>query len=311
MVKSMTAYGRSLRHSSLGKWLIEVHSVNKRSLDFNVLISKDLFQFDLEIRKKIALFFKRGQVTVKVSLYPSETCFDLTQHEEPLRLMKEGMEKVCEKIGCSFEGITFPFLYEEMKASSCSSLLRERETVKEELMLGIEEALSACAKMKEAEGSALSEAFKVHSASLKNFLCEVQGKVEGLEGRYRKKILDKLQDFKEITAEDKDRVLREVFFYTEKADITLIKGVDCCIRSKKPDYLVTLNRRKYFRCIIHPVQNVSQKKCILHSGKHSNIVCCISVQFSAQFVCPSKNISTTDNDSYPKSLITNFLYSIC
>ncbi len=220
MVRSMTAYGRSMRQSSLGKWIVEVHSVNKKSLDFNVLIPKDLFQFDLDIRKRLSQSFKRGQVTVKVCFYPSGSCFDLKERVDSLRLMKEGMEKACQEVGCSLEEITFPFLYEEMKASSCSSLLRERETVKEELMLGLEEALSACAKMKEAEGSALSEAFKVHSASLKNFLCEVQGKVEGLEERYRKKILDKLQDFKEITAEDKDRVLREVFFYTEKADIT-------------------------------------------------------------------------------------------
>ena len=220
MVKSMTAYGRSLRQSSLGKWLIEVHSVNKKSIDFNILIPKDLFQFDLEIRKKIALFFKRGQITVKISFYPCESCCDLNQRIQTLRLMKEEMEKACKEIGCSTEEISFPFLYEEMKVSSSSALLTEKETVKEELMLGLEEALEACVKMKKAEGSALSEAFKNHISDLKKSLHSIEEKVEGLEERYRKKILDKLQDFKEITAEDKDRVLREVFFYTEKADVT-------------------------------------------------------------------------------------------
>jgi uncharacterized protein (TIGR00255 family) len=220
MVKSMTAYGRSLRQSSLGKWLIEVHSVNKKSIDFNILIPKDLFQFDLEIRKKIALLFKRGQITVKISLYPCESCCDLNQRIQTLCFLKKEMEKACKEVGCATEEISFPFLYEEMKAFSSSALLIETEQVKEELMSGLEEALEACVKMKKAEGLALSEACENHIFDLKKFLHSIKEKVQGLEERYRKKILDKLQDFKEITAEDKDRVLREVFFYIEKSDIT-------------------------------------------------------------------------------------------
>ncbi len=41
-----------------------------------------------------------------------------------------------------------------------------------------------------------------------------------MEERYRKKILDKLEDYKEILLDDRDRVLREVFFFVEKSDVT-------------------------------------------------------------------------------------------
>lgn len=214
----MTAYGRSQRLSSLGKWLVEIHSVNKKTLDFNVFMPKDLMQFDLEVRKWASAVLKRGQVTVKIFLYPNEAVFDMKAQVPYLKSMKEEMEKACLTIGCSTDDISFPFLYEQVKSVS-SNLLKEEDLIREDLRNGVEEALLGFMKMKEAEGSSLDEAFKKHLAVLKQLLNQIESRLVGAEDRCKKKILDKLKDFKEITSEDQERVLREVFFYAEKADV--------------------------------------------------------------------------------------------
>ncbi|MES2199259.1 MAG: DUF1732 domain-containing protein [Chlamydiota bacterium] len=220
MIKSMTAYGRSLYLSSLGKWLIEIHSVNKKSLDFNMLMSRDLLRFDIEVRKHLSSFCKRGHVTVKIFLHPNPSSFFSGGQVEYLRSMKQGMEKVCVDLGCSLGGITFPFLYEQMESLSALDFSKQEEEVKKDLFIGLEEALKDYMKMKEAEGSSLSVAFEKHLNTIESLLEQVENRAKGSLEKRRVKILDRLKDFKEITDGDQERVLREVFLYVEKSDIT-------------------------------------------------------------------------------------------
>lgn len=215
----MTAYGRSVRSSSLGKWLIEVYSVNKKTLDFNIFIPKDLLQFDLEIRKTLSKFMRRGQVTVKVSFCQSRPAFEIMQQIEYLKSMKKEMEKACKELDCSNEEITFPFLYEQVRELICVDLSKQEGELWSDLQSGLEEAIQGCMKMRQVEGASLAEAFQKNLAILEQLLAQVKEQLVGIEDRYRKKILEKLQSYKELMEEDRERVLREVFFYAEKSDV--------------------------------------------------------------------------------------------
>ena len=112
MIKSMTAYGRSIYTSSLGQWSVEIHSVNKKILDFTIIMSKDLLRFDLDVRRHVSNFCKRGQVTVKIIIHSNPKTFFSTGQIEYIRSLKQGMEKACLELGLSTDGINFPFLYE-------------------------------------------------------------------------------------------------------------------------------------------------------------------------------------------------------
>ncbi len=220
MIRSMTAYGRSLKLSALGQWLVEIHSVNKKNLDFNVVMSKELLRFDPEVRKYLSSFCKRGQVAVKIFLTPDPVTFFTEGRIEYLRSVKLGMEKACKELGCACHEITFPFLYEQMHAATGANLSGREEEIREDLFSVMKLAVAEYEKMKCAEGSHLSEALEKHLSCLEELLGQIRGSVDGSSERRRKKILDKLKEFKEITEEDRERVLREVFLYVEKSDIT-------------------------------------------------------------------------------------------
>lgn len=215
MIRSMTAYGRALSSSSLGKWVVEIHSVNKKGLDFNLFMSREFLQFDLEIRKWLSAHIRRGQVTVKVFFQPEGSSLGLFR----LQSLKQEMEKMALELDFPLDQITFPFLYEEAKAVP-KNLEREESQILVDLKDVMEKALDHFVKMREEEGKALKIAFETHLDVLQTLLLEVESRIVGIEERCRKKILEKLQEFKEVFQEDKDRVLREVFFYTEKSDVT-------------------------------------------------------------------------------------------
>ena len=68
MIKSMTAYGRATKSTSIGQWVLEFHSVNRKLLDINIHVPKELLRFDIEIRKWVAALIFRGLITIRIHL---------------------------------------------------------------------------------------------------------------------------------------------------------------------------------------------------------------------------------------------------
>ena len=66
MIKSMTAYSRCSKTTSDGRYTLELHSVNRKIIDFAIYLPKDLLQFDLDLRKWLAQDLERGQITVRL-----------------------------------------------------------------------------------------------------------------------------------------------------------------------------------------------------------------------------------------------------
>ena len=215
MIRSMTAYGRAFSSTSRGAWVVEIHSVNRKGLDFHVFMPKDFLCFDLEIRKWLSAAISRGQVTVKVSFEGEDTLKSVSR----LSSVKQSMEKMALALGFPLEQISFPLVYQEAKALSLDVQEKEKELL-EELQSVVQEALKEFLRRRESEGRALAAAFSQNLELMRSLLLEIEAKSLGIQERYQKKILEKLQEFKEVFAEDRERVLREVFFYGEKVDVS-------------------------------------------------------------------------------------------
>ena len=68
MLKSMTAYGRASLNTKVGHFTVEIQSVNRKFLEVQVVLPRELNQFDIELKKWLIPYLARGQVTVKVSV---------------------------------------------------------------------------------------------------------------------------------------------------------------------------------------------------------------------------------------------------
>lgn len=221
MVRSMTAYGRSFFLSTLGKWTAELYSVNKKTADCHIILPKQLLLFDPEIRKYLHSVFQRGYLTCKIFFTPDSSVLFSEARLERLNLIKKEMEKACRRSGCDESDISFPFLYEQMHTwSSDEDLPFPEEEMRKDLFSVLESAADAYLKGKESEGADLAKALQASLQSLLSLLSQMEGVIPVAGERKKAKLLSGLAEWKQLDAEDRDRVLREVFFYWEKSDIT-------------------------------------------------------------------------------------------
>jgi len=68
MVKSMTGYGRGELDNAVGRFIVEVRSVNSRSCNVTVKLPDNLFSLENRIYNYIRSRISRGQINVSVSL---------------------------------------------------------------------------------------------------------------------------------------------------------------------------------------------------------------------------------------------------
>jgi len=217
-MRSMTAYGRATYESPRGQWVAEVHAVNRKHVEWALFLPKELLCLDKEVRQWLFPHFKRGQVTLRVFFARKNVAWVGTNRLQLLGELKKELEGICEKIGCSKEAITLPFLME--KAEAITALPVEDKELEGDLRTVVDLAVLQCIKMKEQEGSACAAVFTQELLTIEDLLCSIRQGAAGIGERYREKIIEKLQEFKQVLAEDQERVLREVFFYTEKVDVT-------------------------------------------------------------------------------------------
>ncbi|MCX6991494.1 MAG: YicC family protein [Chlamydiae bacterium] len=221
MIKSMTAYGRSSKTTPSGRWSVEIHSVNRKFLDISLLMPKDFLAFDIDMRKVLAESLNRGQVTVKVSLVQEGISPEIVKRQvQQLRLVKQLYQQVAKELDLDAkEELTLSFLLEQRKDFTTPDSDEKEGTLKLELLATLKEALASYMKMKEVEGSALSLEIYKYLDTFKSMLTSIEKLAPEASILYKKKMLDRIQEVKEIDPQDEDRIMREVMIYAEKVDI--------------------------------------------------------------------------------------------
>ncbi len=206
-MRSMTAYGRSQIETARGRWVVEVHSVNRKMLDIGVQMPRELLVFDLDVRKKIHERVQRGQVTVRIHLQSD----DEEAPFEALRSLKKRWEGLAQKLGFEKKAVTFEFLAGRFEAAAAP---KDEKGFKSDLEKALSLALDAFIAMREKEGAALLKDFKARIASIRKDLQKIEEKAPLLAKKYEEKLKEKLKDFSD------ERLMREVILYAEKADIS-------------------------------------------------------------------------------------------
>lgn len=217
----MTAYGRSSKSSSYGRWSVEVHSVNRKFLDISVQLPRDLLVFDIEIRKFLSSYVQRGQVTVKVSLTAEAGSTELVhKHVEQLKLVKKLYTDVAKELDLDASEInTLSFLLDQRQSVTVSESDQEEDVYRKELFSVLEQAILQYMKMKEVEGQALSIQIDKCLAEIVSLLEEIKLKAPEASTLYKQRLFDRISEVKELHPQDEERVMKEVMIYAEKIDI--------------------------------------------------------------------------------------------
>ncbi len=220
MARSMTAYGRSHLKTSVGHFIIEIHSVNRKSLDIHSNIPKEFLSLDMGLRKRLAEEVKRGNVTIRIT---KDSGQNGSSEVPSLGVMKE-IHK--EWMGCALglgykkeEAIPFSSLMQFMMTSS-PIVQKVDKAFKNELMQGFDEAMVTFIAMKEKEGNSLKEDILSRLSEIAEDINGVEKLTKDASKRFHERLAKKLEEVKMNHEGDEDRLTRELVIFADKVDIT-------------------------------------------------------------------------------------------
>lgn len=220
-IRSMTAYARKSVSTPLGHFVLEIHSVNRKQLDLNFLIPKELLSLEMELRKLVQEQIARGRVTVRLFSQGEGEKLTDSFNLSRLQRLKNELEQSAVALGYDKSAIDFHFLISQLCSGTKEMQLDQIENQEPffELLKG---TLKEFTQMREVEGKALLIDIELQLSIIEKELEFVVKTAPKTPFRFRQKLEERIKEaFGFEVSKDLDyRLLQEVALLSEKVDIS-------------------------------------------------------------------------------------------
>lgn len=216
MLKSMTGFGRCEETDGLRKIAVEIKSVNHRYLDMNIRMPKKLNFFEAGIRNTVKKYAQRGKLDMYI------TYEDLSENTDSLQCNMALAEEYIEH----FKLISERFgLDNDIKASTllrCPDVFTLDDSgIDEDAIWNLLESAvkGACERFVEtriAEGNNLRDDLANKLDIMLENVKFIEERSPELFGRYRQRLLDKVNELLANTQADEARIVTEVAVYADR-----------------------------------------------------------------------------------------------
>ena len=213
-MRSMTGYGAHRCKSVGALFLIEIHSVNRKNLDVNILAPKSLLCLDLEIRNWLKTDAHRGKISIKITNL-DEACHvpALSDLETLLAKWKNIAQSLSLTDDISIEFLANQARYIEEKPINVAD-------VEDDLKKGFMSALSQWNATRANEGKVIQKDIEKRVLSILPILSEIE-KISFLTPNiYKERLFAKLTESDAFECADPERLAKEMTIYADRIDIT-------------------------------------------------------------------------------------------
>lgn len=224
----MTGYGKVESQTSIEnkKLVIEIRSLNSKSLDLNVRIAPQLRSKELEIRTIIGQQLERGKIDLSIYYQDAiqnenTNSFAPINHEAFAYYYKE-LTMLQKELGWdSYQDIVSSILRmpDVTKVQDTNDISDEDWTI---VLESINEAIKQFKAFRQQEGAALYTMFCEKLDTIASLLSEVQNYEQGRVEKIRARLEANLEQLSANTLQviDRNRLEQEMIYYLEKLDIT-------------------------------------------------------------------------------------------
>ena len=220
MIYSMTGYGKAESHCLIDnkKLVIEIRSLNSKSLDLSVRIAPQLRSKELEIRTLIGQRLERGKIDLSLYIEDAGSTAATRINQAIVENYKQQITDTCNALGMPIPD------------NMMEIILRMPETLKTEVSVLDENEWNVILNLLD-QAFAQIEAFRIQEGqSLYNmFMSKINAigtllaEVEPYEGERLTKIKSRIEEglktLEEKITVDRNRLEQEMIFYIEKLDI--------------------------------------------------------------------------------------------
>ncbi len=222
MLKSMTAYSRSILVVPLGRFVVELQSVNRKFLEINTFLPKLLIRFDGAIKKWIGEKVLRGQVNVRLSVAFNQGTSSIVVPNLPLVIqLKSAWDQIADALEIPAGQFSLSLLAEEEGILTHEDEIQDEELIKDALKSLFLQALDQLLQMKLREGEALQSDILQRLDKLKAAIGRITEKAPDAVQKYKEKLLLKMQEvLKAVSVNENDeRLMKEICLFADKVDI--------------------------------------------------------------------------------------------
>lgn len=224
MARSMTAYGTGSVATPLGRFTVEIQSINKRYFDLQCLLPPPLVRFEAKVRGLVSAAVHRGQLLYRLQIaYTGAGAIQLRVDDVLLLQLKDVWQHVATHLG---HDATAPLPLELFTTRPDLFVQEESLADEESHWLGIaaatETALHKLLQLKCLEGSALTAVMAASAHRLTTCLVEIEILLPQAVVKYRQRLQDKLSQAISASPDllNDERLLREVFLFADKVDVS-------------------------------------------------------------------------------------------
>ena len=227
MIFSMTGYGKAEKQVANNKKLIvEVRSLNSKSLDLNVRIAPQLRSKELEIRTLIGQRLERGKIDLSIyyqDAAQSEEAGSYTPiNREAFAYYYKELTTLQQELGwANNQDIVSAILRmpDVTKIQESNEISDEEWTI---VLQAIDDAIDAFNAFRKQEGASLYQMFCDKLDAIATLLAEVEPYEQSRIEKIKNRIEANLEQLSAATqqAVDHNRLEQEMIFYLEKLDIT-------------------------------------------------------------------------------------------
>ena len=219
MLRSMTAYGRASTQLPLGRFVVEVQSVNRKFLEVNALLPKELARFESEVKQWIGGVVARGQVSCKVSaFFESSTPMVVSPNIPLAREIKAAWDKIAKAVGVA-QKFELSFLADVEGMFIYGEEMPDEELYRQALKGVVEKALESFLAMKAREGQHLLDDIAQRMYKLVQMIGQIALYAPDATKRYQQKLKERIEALVPGSVDNDERLLREIGIYAEKVDI--------------------------------------------------------------------------------------------
>ena len=226
MIYSMTGYGKAeCLVANNKKLVVEIKSLNSKSLDLNVRIAPQLRSKELEIRTLIAQRLERGKIDLSIyyqdAAQSDETSTFAPINREAFAYYYRELIALQKELGwANNQDIVSAILRmpDVTKVQDSSEVSEEEWTV---VLRTIEEAVKQFNAFREQEGASLYQMFCEKLDAIAALLSEVEPYEQSRVEKIKARIEANLEQLSATTQQaiDRNRLEQEMIYYIEKLDI--------------------------------------------------------------------------------------------
>jgi uncharacterized protein (TIGR00255 family) len=219
-LKSMTGFGEGTASAEGIRVAVEISSVNRKQLDIHVSLPRNLVTLDAQVQQLIRSEFTRGRISGIVRVDADEGFSGAVKVDEKLAVQYvEGIRKTARKLK----------LADDLGAESIARLPGvvsvdqdnlDADHVSTVLEAAMKTALRGLAKMRTAEGKALTADLRARLDLLENAAKAIGKLTSGVVTAYREKLFLRLKEAGLDDLAGDERIVKEIALFADRCDIS-------------------------------------------------------------------------------------------